>query len=484
MTTDSTTQQPPTQTEPTETPRAARLFWVAFAAILTGEVLDLLDSLVTTVAGPSILRDLGGSDALLQWLSAGYTLAMAGGVLIGGRLGDRYGRRRLFLIGMAGFTLASIVAAAAPTAPTLLAARVAQGLLGALMLPQSMGLIRDIAGPERMRAAFGVFGVTLTASAIAGPIVAGLLVDADILGLGWRAIFAINIPLGLAGLVLGRRFLPASRPDRTLRIDVLGSLIALAMMVAVVLPLVEGRDAGWPWWTFALLGLGLALLGVFIAQQRARAAAGRDPLVLPSLFGKRDFVAGIAISLAFFTAFMSSAFVLAVLFQIGLGLSPLVAAGWMLPQAVGMIIGFKGVSKLLSGRRQLLVGFAIAGIGQALLVGVLLWQGDALQPWWLAPALLVAGAGSGVAMGPIFEVIMARLDEAETGSASGILNAIQQVGGATGVAAIGTVLFAVAAQYADPLQGLVRGAAWAYGVSVVLVVLALSLAAKLLPKTA
>ncbi len=483
MTTDSTTQQPPTRTEPTQNPRAVRLFWIAFTAILIGEVLDLLDSLVTTVAGPSILRDLGGSDALLQWLSAGYTLAMAGGVLIGGRLGDRYGRRRLFLIGMAGFTLASILAAAAPTAALLLAARIAQGLLGALMLPQSMGLIRDIAGPERMRAAFGVFGVTLTASAIAGPIVAGLLVDADILGLGWRAIFAINIPLGLAGLVLGRRFLPASRPDRTLRIDVLGSVIALAMMVAVVLPLVEGREAGWPWWAFALLGLGAALLGVFVVQQRTRAAAGRDPLVLPSLFGKRDFVAGIAISLAFFTAFMSSAFVLAVLFQIGLGLSPLVAAGWMLSQAVGMIIGFKGVGKLLSGRRQLLVGFAIAGIGQALLVGVLLWQGDALQPWWLTPALLVTGAGSGAAMGPIFEVIMARLDEAETGSASGILNAIQQVGGATGVAAIGTVLFAVAAQYADPLHGLIRGATWAYGLSVVLVALALVLAAKLLPKT-
>lgn len=483
MTTDSTTQQPPTRTEPTHNPRAVRLFWIAFTAILIGEVLDLLDSLVTTVAGPSILRDLGGSDALLQWLSAGYTLAMAGGVLIGGRLGDRYGRRRLFLIGMAGFTLASILAAAAPTAALLLAARIAQGLLGALMLPQSMGLIRDIAGPERMRAAFGVFGVTLTASAIAGPIVAGLLVDADILGLGWRAIFAINIPLGLAGLVLGRRFLPASRPDRTLRIDVLGSVIALAMMVAVVLPLVEGREAGWPWWAFALLGLGAALLGVFVVQQRTRAAAGRDPLVLPSLFGKRDFVAGIAISLAFFTAFMSSAFVLAVLFQIGLGLSPLVAAGWMLSQAVGMIIGFKGVGKLLSGRRQLLVGFAIAGIGQALLVGVLLWQGDALQPWWLTPALLVTGAGSGAAMGPIFEVIMARLDEAETGSASGILNAIQQVGGATGVAAIGTVLFAVAAQYADPLHGLIRGATWAYGLSVVLVALALVLAAKLLPKT-
>ena len=161
MTTDSTTQQPPTRTEPTQNPRAVRLFWIAFTAILIGEVLDLLDSLVTTVAGPSILRDLGGSDALLQWLSAGYTLAMAGGVLIGGRLGDRYGRRRLFLIGMAGFTLASILAAAAPTAALLLAARIAQGLLGALMLPQSMGLIRDIAGPERMRAAFGVFGVKI-----------------------------------------------------------------------------------------------------------------------------------------------------------------------------------------------------------------------------------------------------------------------------------------------------------------------------------
>lgn len=453
------------------------VFWLAFAGILLGEILDLLDTLVTTVAGPPILRDLGGTPAGLQWLSAGYTLALAGGVLIGGRLGDRFGRKRLFLIGMAGFVAASLIAALSPSLDVLLGARCVQGLLGALMLPQSFGLIRDVVPRERLGAAFGAFGVTMALSALAGPLLAGALVSADLFGLGWRAIFAINIPLGIAGLLIGTRFLPASRPDRTLGIDYLGCALGVLAMVCLVFPLVEGPELGWPWWCFALFGAAALAVVIFVVQQRGRSAAGRDPLVLPSLFGKIAFTGGLGISMFFFTAFMASSFVLAVLFQIGLGLTPLFSALAMLPQAVGMIVGLKGSGKLVSGRSRLLAGFAVAGLGQATLAATLLLGGAALQAWWLAPGLLITGIGSGAAMGPIFDVIIGGVDEAETGSASGVLNATQQIGGATGVAVLGTVLFAVSG-----LAGYAAGAAAAYGVSLVLVLAALALASRILPR--
>lgn len=471
---------PPPTPEPGKRVAAGTLMWLAFAAILIGEVLDLLDSLVTTIAGPSIVRDLGGSDALLQWLSAGYTLALAGGVLVGGRLGDRLGRRRLFLAGMCGFMLASLVAAVASGPEMLLAARLAQGLLGALMLPQSFGLIREVVPQEWVGKAFGIFGVTMALAAIAGPLVAGVLVEADIAGLGWRMIFLINLPLGLVGLVAGRLWLPRSTPDPSIGVDVVGCVLAVLAMVAFTFPLVEGRELGWPWWCWAMLAAAVALVAVFVRQQRMRAAAGRDVLVVPSLLGKTIFTGGLTISFAFFTAFTSSSFILAVLLQVGLGLSPGAAALTGVPQALGMVLGLRLASRLLSGRRQLVAGFAVGMVGLVALIAALLVAPASTLPWWLAPGLLTLGMGVGAAMGPIFEVITEGLEEHEVGSASGLLNTAQQVGMAVGVAALGSVIFAVALPDGGA-AGYQSGAAWAFGVALVLMAVALVLTRRLLP---
>ena len=471
--------QPPTV--PVARPPAAVAHWGAVAAILIGEVLDLLESLVTTVAGPSILRDLGGSESALQWLSAIYTLGLAGGLLIGGRLGDRYGRRRLFLIGMAGFVATSVIAACSTGIDMLLAARLAQGMLGALMLPQSFGLIRDVVPRDMIGKAFGIFGVTLALSAIAGPIVAGLLVDANILGLGWRAIFAINIPLGVIGLIVGRSRLPESSADRTIRIDLVGCVLAVLALVALVFPLVEGRDLGWPLWCFGMLAASVVLLAIFVRQQRTRAASGRDVLVVPSLFGKKVFLGALAISLAFFTAFTSAAFILAVVLQLGMGLSPTESAVATLPMAAGMVLGMKASDRIARGRRQLLMGYFVAAVGLILLV-VTLAVGPA-NAWLLAPGLLIVGVGVGSAMGPIFDVLTASLDEHEVGSASGLLNTVQQIGMAIGVAALGSILFAVIADRPD-IEGYLDGAAAAYAIAAVLMVVAAVLTAVLIPADA
>lgn len=200
----------PVATEPAVRP-GYRWRWPALLVILGAEVMDLLDSLVTVIAGPSVVRDLGGGDTTIQWLTAGYAVAMAAGLLVGGRLGDRYGRRRVFLVGMGGFVLASGLCAAALSPGMLLATRVAQGLLGALMLPQGLGMIRAMFPPTQMATAFGAFGPIMGVSSVGGPVLAGWLIDADLLGLGWRAVFAVNLPIGLLALLAAFDCCPPTR---------------------------------------------------------------------------------------------------------------------------------------------------------------------------------------------------------------------------------------------------------------------------------
>ena len=223
--------------------------WVAFGAVITAAVMDLLDSTITQVAAPTIRHQLGGSYAVIEWVTAAYALAMAVGLLTGGRLGDIFGRRRMLLTGIAGFVVASAACAAAGTAGELIAARAAQGLLGAIMLPQVFGLIRDLFAAHEMGKAFGVYGPVMGLSAMLGPIVSGGLINANLFGTGWRMIFAVNVPVGLIALVLGARLLPAgagSGGARRGRLDLPGAALAGAAMFLLVFPLVQGHSLGWP----------------------------------------------------------------------------------------------------------------------------------------------------------------------------------------------------------------------------------------------
>lgn len=212
--------------------------------------MDLLDALVTTIAGPSILADLGGSDTLIQWLGAGYVLAMAVGLLTGGRLGDIYGRKRMFLLGALGFVAASLLCAVATGPGVLSAARVLPGLFGAVMLPQGLGMIKDMFPPSQMGAAFGAFGPVMGLSAVAGPILGGFLVDSDFFGTGWRMIFLINVPLGLGTVVAGWKLLPLGRGSFASRLDLVGVALFSVASGLLVYPLVQGREKGWPAWIF------------------------------------------------------------------------------------------------------------------------------------------------------------------------------------------------------------------------------------------
>src|SRR3954469_12715965 len=272
--------------------------WLGFVVVIAASMMDLLDSTIAQTAAPAIRADLAGTYTDLEWISAGYTLAMSVGLLVGARLGDIFGRRQVLLAGMGGFVVASVLCALAPTAGVLVACRALQGAVGAIMIPQGFGIIRELFGDAGQQKAFAVFGPVMGLSAVAGPVIGGALVDLDLSGTGWRSIFLVNVPIGLAAIALGRKHLPRVGPSAPgARLDLLSVGMATAGCFALVYPIVEGRELGWPLWAFALLGAGVVLLGFFGRRQhrlaQATGGAQRSPLVDPSILNRRAYVSGL-----------------------------------------------------------------------------------------------------------------------------------------------------------------------------------------------
>ncbi|WP_433517587.1 MFS transporter [Nonomuraea sp. CA-143628] len=418
--------------------------WVALFVILAAEVMDLLDALVTSIAAPTIQKDLGGSSSLVQWLVAGYTLAMAVGLITGGRLGDLYGRKRMFVIGALGFTAASLLCGIAANPEMLIAGRVVQGLFGAVMLPQGLGLIKEMFPPQEMGKAFGMFGPVMTISSVGGPILAGWLIDADLFGTGWRMIFLINLPLGLAAALAGMRFLPEFRLSNATRLDLVGMLLVSAAAFLLIFPLIQGRELDWPAWTFVSMAASIVVFAVFGRYESRRAASGKDPLVTPSLFRKRAFTGGLVAGLAFFSGMIGLSLVFTLYTQVGLGYSPLKAGLTGLPQAIGGVIGFglamSGLQEKL-GRGLLQIGTAVMAVGAGVLGLTIHLVGTDVSPWQLSPGLAFVGIGMGLTMAPFFDIVLSGVEPHESGSASGTLTATQQLGGALGSALLGTLFF-------------------------------------------
>ncbi|GAA4237406.1 MFS transporter [Actinomadura meridiana] len=421
---------------------AYRWRWAALFVILAGEVMDMLDMLITNIAAPTIRTDLGGSAATVQWLAAGYTLAMAVGLITGGRLGDLYGRRRMFLIGAAGFTVGSLLCGLATSPEMLVGSRVTQGLFGALMLPQGIGMIKQMFTAKEMSAAFGMFGPVMGLSSVGGPVLAGWLIDADLFGTGWRMIFLINLPLGAAAVLAGLRFLPAGRSAHATRLDLPGAALASLAAGLLIYPLVQGREHDWPAWTFLMMAASLVVWGLFAWYEARKQRAGGDPLIVPSLFRKRGFTGGLVVGLVFFTGMTGIALVLALFFQMGLGFSPLKAGLAQIPWSAGIILGFGLAQALRSlGRTVIHGGIVIMAAGVVAFNVTLRYVGVDVTAWPLVPALVVTGLGMGLLMAPFFDIVLASVEPEETGSAGGTLTAVQQLGAALGAAVLGTIFF-------------------------------------------
>jgi EmrB/QacA subfamily drug resistance transporter len=407
--------------------------WLGLFAILGADLLNLLDSTVGTIAAPAIRADLGGSTSTLQWIAAGYTLAMAVGLLVGGRLGDMYGRKRMMIVGVLGFLAASALCAVSFSPEMLLAARVLQGGFGAVMVPQSFGLIRELFGAE-VGKAFALLGPVIGLATVLGPVVAGLLVDADLFGTGWRMIFAINVPLGLFALLVGRRVLPGTPPAaRGQRLDVRGALLAAAGMFLLVYPLTQGHELGWPLWSFGMLAASVLVLATFAATQRG----GDTVLVRMSVFARRSYTSGVVFVVAFFGVITGFSLAVGLFLQLGLGYSPLEASLTMAPWAVGAFVGSAVGASVLAGmgRNVLHLGLGLMTAGLTWLYFSLSVDGPPIAP------LAVFGAGMGMIFVPLFDIIVGDLSDDEVGSASGILTSVQQLGASLGIAVLGTVFF-------------------------------------------
>jgi EmrB/QacA subfamily drug resistance transporter len=411
----------------------------ALLVLLTGTFITTLDFFIVNVAIPATQRDLNAGPATIQFIVAGFGLALAAGLITGGRLGDLYGRRRMFALGLTLFTLASLACGLAPSAEFLVGARVAQGAAAALLMPQVLGIVNTVYTGEHRARAFNAYGLAMGFGGVFGQLIGGLLIKADIAGLGWRSIFLINVPVGLAAVPAALRLVPESRAVNRARLDLPGTLLAGAGLVLIVLPLVVGRQQGWPLWTWLCLGAALPVLAAFAAYQRR---IGERALIDLDLFRHRAFAVGAVIALVGQLAVASFFFVLALYLQQGRGLSALESGLVFLALGVGYFVSSSRAAQVAArlGRQVLAVGALTLALGYGLLAFVVTETGST---GWLIPGLLLAGCGMGLVMAPLPATALDGIEPRHAASAAGVVSTALQAGGAIGIALVGVVFYAV-----------------------------------------
>jgi len=432
---------------------APRRAWLALGVLLIGSFMSLLDTTIVNVALPTIRESLGASEATLAWIISGYALAFGLVLIPAGRFGDRFGHKWVFFTGLALFTVASLACGLAQDDVHLVIARVVQGLGGGIFFPAVTAFIQLLFPPVTRGKAFAIMGAVIGISAALGPLVGGLLIEALGEETGWRWIFAVNLPIGLIALVAAVVILPTGGEGKRLSTDAVGLVLLAASLVALLVPLIQGQDEGWPAWTFVSLGAGVVLLVAFALWERALAARSIEPLVPPHLFSHAAFTGGVILALVYFAAFTSIFFTISILWQAGLGYSALESGLVSVPFAIGSIVGASQSDRLAVrlGRTVLVIGVGLVALGLiALWVILLLVPTAELTSLELLGPLLVAGFGSGLFIAPNARFIVATVDRAEAGAASGVIGTMQRIGSAVGIAVIGSVLFANIGPIAGP----------------------------------
>lgn len=423
----------------------------AVVVLLLASFLDLMDSTIVNVALPAVERGLGATPAQLEGTVSGYLLTFAAVLVVGGRLGDMHGRRTLFLVGTIGFTLASLGCGVAGSGTELVLLRGAQGLFAGLMVPQVLGTIQALYPPGGRAAVYGIAGAVTGLAAVAGPLLGGAFVSADVLGLGWRAVFLVNVPVG-ALVVLGTiALVPRTRAEQALSLDLTGAALGAGGVVAVVYPLIEGPQHGWPWWTVALFAVAPVLLAAFAAHERRRSRSGEAALLPLQLFHDRGFSAGLAVQLSFQAGVIGFLFVLSITVQTGFGFSAWQSGLVVLPFSIAAALTSGLAAALVDrfGTRLVTVGALAQAIGAGWALAVVAGA-DPLTVVRLVGPLAVAGAGLGLVVVPLTDVVLAAVPTDDAGSASGALSTFQQVGAALGIAVVGTVFFGASATGGSP----------------------------------
>ncbi len=425
--------------------------YLLLPVILSATFMQLIDVSIVNVAIPSIQASLHASFAAVELMVSVYLLAFAVILITGGRLGDIFGRRRLFLIGMAGFTIASAVCGAASTATVLVVARIFQGMFSGLMYPQVLSVIQVTFKPAERGKVFGIFGAVIGLATILGPLLGGVLIAWNIAGFSWRLIFFVNLPIGIAAFAGAIRALPESKAPDKPRLDLPGAALATLGLGLLVYPLIEGRQQGWPIWLDVLLALSVPALTAFALLQRRTSRRGGHPLIRWSLLHQRAFVIGSALSLVFFLGVAPFFFVFSVYLQTGLGFSALATGLTVLPFAVGSGVASYRSAAIAQrfGKWVLSLGAGLMGLGMVFLIVTIHQAAASVNGYELIPSLLVAGVGLGLVVAPLTNIVLAGVDSVDAGGASGALSTVQQLGGAIGIALIGVVFFGLLGAHAD-----------------------------------
>ena len=454
--------------------------WLAAIVLIVGALMDMIDVTIVNVALPSIRRDLHASATQLEWVVSGYMLAFAATLIIAGNLGDKFGRKRLFLSGAALFGLASLAAGLSGSGAELITARVVQGAAAAAMAPQVLATFRVIFGRAERGKAFGIYGAMLGFASAIGLVLGGLLTGANLFGWEWRSVFYVNVPVAVAALIAGARFVPETKDPGARRPFVAGAVLLAGSLVAIVYPLLEGRQLGWPAWVWPLMAAGVAGLVVLGVIEARRTSTTVAPLLRAGLFRVPAFAAGMGVQLAFFAGMQGFFIAFALWLQAGQHFSPLKAGLTAVAFSVGSFIAAPVAVPLAqkAGRRILAGGavLMVAGIGGVALAAP--HVGVNGSPWPIVPGLVVAGAGLALLVIPLVNVVLAAVPAEVAGGASGLFSTAQQLGGALGVALLGSVFFGYLNGHSFE-AALVHTAPYAMGAFALCGVLAL-----LLPRTA
>jgi EmrB/QacA subfamily drug resistance transporter len=416
--------------------------------LLIGTFMAVLDFFIVNVAIPDMQRELHASAAQIELVVAGYAVAYGSALIVGSRLGDRFGRKRLFLIGIGFFTVFSAACGLTPNAEILVVGRVLQGLAAALLSPQVLAIIGAELSPPGKAHALVVYGFIMGVASVFAQLFGGILIGLDLLHVGWRACFLINVPIGLVASALTLRMTPESRAPQASRLDLIGMMLIFGALAMFILPLIEGQQHGWPKWTFALLVMSALLFLAFVGWEARTNRSSGVPLVDMGLFRNRPLTVGLGAQLSFYMSMGSFYLVLALYLQQGRGLSPLEAGLIFVANGAGYLFTSSGVGRLAKRLDQQIIALAayVRAIGLSVLFVTVAKIGVTGSSLWLIPGLLLNGAGTGLAVSPLALTVLSRVDSKHIGAVSGVLTTGLQIGNAIGVAVIGIIFYSTLRQ--------------------------------------
>ncbi|MFF8293445.1 MFS transporter [Streptomyces sp. NPDC016309] len=418
--------------------------WAALLVLLVSAFMDLLDGTIANVAAPSMQRELGAGYSAIQWVLVGYQLAFALTLILGGRLGDIFGRKKMFLVGVAGFTLTSLTAGLAQEPWQLVVSRVLQGAFSGIMVPQVLSIIHVTFSDKERGTAFALHGLVGGLAATLGLALGGLLVQWNLFGLDWRLIFLINVPVGLVGLLYGTKVITESKAPQALRLDTLGVVLATVGLVMLVYPLLQGRELGWPAWGYVSMIASLPVLGAFVAWQRRKTRKDGSPLVELGLFRTRSFSSGLAVNMIFYVGMGMFTIGWTLYMQIGQGWSPMRAGLTSLPFCVGAFLTATSSVMILVpkfGRKAMQAGAGVLVLGLGAYIWVAGEYGSDVTSWHLVVPLFLIGLGFGTVATPLPLIVTSEVPHKDAGSASGLVNTNTQLGFAIGGALVSVVFF-------------------------------------------